>query len=103
MPDLAGDRLGGGAVVAGQHPDVETQRLQLLDCLARLGLEGVGDGDQAGSLCRRAPRTSASRPRGQARSPARQEAVEVNAELLHQRTIADEQLAAVDRPRCPCR
>ena len=50
IPTCARDRLGRGAVVAGQHPDVEAQRLELRDRLARFGLERVGDGDEAGQL-----------------------------------------------------
>ena len=44
--DLAGDRLRGGAVVARQHRDLETQSLEPADGVGRLRLDRVGDRDQ---------------------------------------------------------
>ena len=76
-PHLAGDGLGRGAVVAGEHPDLEPQGPQLGHRLRRLRLEGVGDGDQAGPLAvegdvhrRRAGLRQRSGPRPPDRSAA---------------------------------
>ena len=46
--DLAGDGGGGGGVVAGEHPHLQPEGLQLGDRLGGLGLERVGDQEQAG-------------------------------------------------------
>ena len=50
MPTWAATACGGRAVVAGQHPDLEPERLELGDGLGGLRLHGVGDGDHAGRL-----------------------------------------------------
>ena len=46
--DLSGDGVRGGGVVAGHHPDLQAEGLQLGDGLGGVGLDGVGDGHQAG-------------------------------------------------------
>ena len=43
-----GDRLGGPAVVAGDHRDLEAERMQRRDRLRRRRLDRVGDGDDGG-------------------------------------------------------
>jgi hypothetical protein len=46
--DLAGDGLGGRGVVAGDHPYLQAEGLQLGDSLGGVRLDGVGNGDQTG-------------------------------------------------------
>ena len=48
MPTDAGDGLGGGAAVAGQHHDPQTLVVQRLDGFGGRGLDAVRDADQAG-------------------------------------------------------
>ena len=48
MADVGGDRLRGGGVVAGEHPHLEAECLQLGDRVGGIGLDGIGHDDQAG-------------------------------------------------------
>ena len=48
--DLGGDGVGGGGVVAGDHPHLEPEGLELGDGLGGLRLDGVGHGDDGGEL-----------------------------------------------------
>ena len=48
--ELAGDRLGGDRVVAGDHPDLDAGRVGLRDRVARLGPRRVDDADQRQQL-----------------------------------------------------
>jgi hypothetical protein len=45
-----GDRFGGAAVVAGQHGDLEPQRVQPLHCLHGLVAHHVGHPNEASRL-----------------------------------------------------
>ena len=49
MPTLGSDGVGGGGVVAGDHPDLEPGR-KLGDGFGGLRLDGVGHGDECGEL-----------------------------------------------------
>ena len=46
MPELAGDRLGGDGVVAGDHPHLDAGRMRLRDGVAGLGPRRVDDADE---------------------------------------------------------
>ncbi len=48
MSSLPGDRLGRGAVVAGQHDDAQPEGAQATQRLRRRRLDRVGDGDHPG-------------------------------------------------------
>ena len=50
MPTLGGDGLGGGGVVAGDHPHLQPEGLELGDGFGGLRLDGVGHGDEGGEL-----------------------------------------------------
>ena len=89
------------AVVAGQHPDLEAQRPQLRDRLARLRLERVGDGDQR----RRAAVDRHVHRRGAARGDRlrRRQAVQSTPSARVGAPVAEHDLARPRRSRCmPC-
>ena len=48
--ELAGDRLGGRAVVAGRHDDVDAAPAERGKRLSRRRLDGVGHGEPARQL-----------------------------------------------------
>ena len=48
--ELLRDGFGGALVVAGEHDDLQAERVQCADGLGRRGLDRVGDGEQAGGL-----------------------------------------------------
>ena len=108
--ELAGDGLGGAAVVAGDHRHLQAHGMQRRDCRGRRRLDRIGDGDDGGEpaidggierrlafVAQRSAATSA-KPR------------DVEAELFHVARRADRDLAARDdrrehrsraRPRSP--
>ena len=49
IPTCAGDGAGGGGVVAGEHPHLQPERLQLRDGFGGSGLDRVGDRDDPDS------------------------------------------------------
>ena len=48
MPTSPATAAAVAGVVAGEHPHLQAERLQLRDRLGGLGLDGVGDRDQPG-------------------------------------------------------
>src|SRR5690606_21442742 len=48
--ELPRDRLGGGAVIAGEHDDADAFAVQRLQRLGRRPLYGIGDGEDARDL-----------------------------------------------------
>src|SRR6266536_433914 len=90
-----GDRLGGGAIVSGQHPDLETESLQLLHRDLRFGAQRIGDRDEANRLIADSHEHPRSAGRSQ-RSGALTKPVQFDAVASQQRLVAEKDLAAVD-------
>ena len=94
-PDFPRDRLGGGAVIAGEHPNLEPERLELGDRVGRLRLERVRDRDQPGGLSADCEVHRGRALAGDLLRPL-DAAVEPDPEALHERPVAHHDLEPLD-------
>ena len=94
-PGLLGDRFGSGSVIASQHPHFEAKRLELGNGFGGLGLQRVGDRDQAGPT---PVQSDVHRRRAAPRQVLRlrDESVQVHGIAVHQCAVADQQLSPLD-------
>ena len=83
--ELGGDPLGGGAVVPGQHDDLDAQLVQSVDGGAGGG-RGVSDRDQPGHSSVDGDHDRGA-PTGGQLVPPSAESAEVGSVLLHQRVL----------------
>ena len=93
--DLGGDGVRGGRVVAGEHPDVDAECLQLGDRLGGFGFDGVGDRQHRGRgpVDRGEHRGAPGRRLGGGDGLQRGD---VHAAGGHQRGVADQHVPVVD-------
>jgi hypothetical protein len=94
--NVGGDRLRGRGVVAGEHPHLQAECLQLGDRAGGIGLDGIGHDDQAGRF-----RIDGSEHRGLAGggrlAGLRSQRRDVDARLGEECGVADQDAAALDR------